>query len=109
MKEVFIMKYAIYQMDVLTADPEEYREKIQDWINERVKQDKPDMVVLPEMWNTGYALAGAIGPRPRRWPAHALRRALARGRCGHGGLVCTTVRPHKQGSARYGAACLILL
>ncbi len=51
------MKYAIYQMDVVTADPEENREKIQDWINERVKQDKPDMVVLPEMWNTGYALA----------------------------------------------------
>src|SRR5690625_6394810 len=23
----------------------------------RSKQDKPDMVVLPEMWNTGYALA----------------------------------------------------
>src|SRR5690625_7722167 len=57
MKGVFIMKYAIYQMDVVTADPEENRGKIQDWINERVKQDKPDMVVLSEMWNTGYALA----------------------------------------------------
>src|SRR5690625_5895382 len=44
-------------MDVVTADPEANREKIHDWINERVKQDKPDMVVLPEMWNTGYALA----------------------------------------------------
>src|SRR5690625_2162829 len=57
MKGVFIMKYAIYQMDVVTADPEENREKIQDWINERVKQDKPDTVVLHERWNTGYGLA----------------------------------------------------
>src|SRR5699024_11794604 len=57
MRGEFIMKYAIYQMDVVTADPEANREKIHDWVNERVKQDKPDMIVLPEMWNTGYALA----------------------------------------------------
>lgn len=50
------MKYAIYQMDVVTADPEKNRKKVQDWVNELVKHDKPDLIILPEMWNTGYAL-----------------------------------------------------
>lgn len=51
------VKYAIYQMDVESANPEANRDKVQHWIGEVVKGDKPDTVVLPEMWNTGYALA----------------------------------------------------
>ncbi|QGH33763.1 carbon-nitrogen family hydrolase [Gracilibacillus salitolerans] len=50
------MKYAIYQMDVVVADPEANREKIKNWIEREVDDDKPDTVVLPEMWNAGYAL-----------------------------------------------------
>ncbi|WP_163581546.1 carbon-nitrogen family hydrolase [Gracilibacillus saliphilus] len=50
------MKYAIYQMDVVVADPEANREKIKNWIEKQVNDDKPDTVVIPEMWNAGYAL-----------------------------------------------------
>ncbi|MDX8044452.1 carbon-nitrogen family hydrolase [Gracilibacillus sp. S3-1-1] len=50
------MKYAIYQMDVIVADPAANRDKIKRWIEQQVKEDKPDTIVLPEMWNAGYAL-----------------------------------------------------
>jgi predicted amidohydrolase len=50
------MKYAIYQTEIIPADPESNRQNVRDWILEQVKHDKPDTVVLPEMWNTGYAL-----------------------------------------------------
>ncbi|WP_067841788.1 carbon-nitrogen family hydrolase [Amphibacillus sediminis] len=50
------MKYAIYQMDVVVADPKINRTKIQKWIEAQVSENKPDTVVLPEMWNAGYAL-----------------------------------------------------
>lgn len=51
------MKYAIYQMDVVTANPEANRKKVADWVRECMEQEKPDTIILPEMWNTGYALA----------------------------------------------------
>lgn len=50
------MKYAIYQMDVVVADPEANRDKIQQWVETQVNENKPDTIVLPEMWNAGYAL-----------------------------------------------------
>src|SRR5699024_2956995 len=50
------MKYAIYQMDVVVADPEANRDKINKWIEQQVRINKPDTVILPEMWNVGYAL-----------------------------------------------------
>ncbi|WP_066191962.1 carbon-nitrogen family hydrolase [Gracilibacillus timonensis] len=50
------MKYAIYQMDVMVADPSANRAKITKWIEAQMVQDNPDVLVLPEMWNTGYAL-----------------------------------------------------
>ncbi|MFC2949740.1 carbon-nitrogen family hydrolase [Virgibacillus sediminis] len=50
------MKYAIYQMEVVPADPEENRRLVKEWAEEAVKQEQPDTLVLPEMWNTGYAL-----------------------------------------------------
>ncbi|MFC3041785.1 carbon-nitrogen family hydrolase [Virgibacillus xinjiangensis] len=50
------MKYAIYQMEVVAADPEENRRRVEEWVTETVKRGDPDTLVLPEMWNTGYAL-----------------------------------------------------
>lgn len=50
------MKYAIYQAEIIPAKPEVNRRNIRNWILEQVEQDKPDTIVLPEMWNTGYAL-----------------------------------------------------
>ncbi|GAB2540443.1 carbon-nitrogen family hydrolase [Gracilibacillus alcaliphilus] len=54
------MKYAIYQMDVVTAEPQANFHKIQTWVEEQVQADKPDVFILPEMWNTGYALPQLI-------------------------------------------------
>ncbi|UOQ48537.1 carbon-nitrogen family hydrolase [Gracilibacillus caseinilyticus] len=50
------MEYAIYQMDVIVANPQANREKIKQWFETDVTSTNIDTVVLPEMWNTGYAL-----------------------------------------------------
>ncbi|MDV2686036.1 carbon-nitrogen family hydrolase [Alkalihalophilus lindianensis] len=50
------MKLAIYQMDIIPGNPEENRQKVAKWINEVCETDKPDTLVLPEMWTTAYTL-----------------------------------------------------
>ncbi|SHN22838.1 carbon-nitrogen family hydrolase [Gracilibacillus kekensis] len=50
------MKYMIYQMDVVVANPKENQIKIEKWVEAQVTKSKPDTIVLPEMWNAGYAL-----------------------------------------------------
>nr|WP_205136378.1 carbon-nitrogen family hydrolase [Virgibacillus halotolerans] len=50
------MKYAIYQAEIVPGNPEINRRNVHNWLLEQVQQDKPDTIVLPEMWNTGYAL-----------------------------------------------------
>lgn len=50
------MKYAVYQTEIIPANPDANRKNVLEWVRESVKQDKPDTIVLPEMWNTGYAL-----------------------------------------------------
>src|SRR5690554_6315613 len=50
------MKYAVYQMEIVLGKPEINRDKISKWMEQTVSQEKPDVVVLPELWNTGYAL-----------------------------------------------------
>lgn len=50
------LKYLIYQMDVEPANPEKNRQKVKQWLEEQVPKHQPDIIVLPEMWNTGYAL-----------------------------------------------------
>ena len=51
------MKVAVIQMDVTIGEPEANRERALARMNEAVSgADKPDVVVLPEMWNTGYSL-----------------------------------------------------
>jgi predicted amidohydrolase len=50
------LKYAIFQTEIIPADPEANEAQIRQWTAETVKTDKPDTIVLPELWNTGYAL-----------------------------------------------------
>ena len=50
------MKYAIYQMNIAVGDPKENRKKVRAWLDRVVKDEKPDVVVLLEMWTTAYTL-----------------------------------------------------
>lgn len=49
------MKLALLQMDVTLGRPEANLAKASSLIEEAVEQ-KPDVIILPEMWNTGYDL-----------------------------------------------------
>lgn len=50
------MKYAIYQMNIAMGDPEKNRDKVRAWLDQVAQVEKPDVVVLPEMWTTAYTL-----------------------------------------------------
>lgn len=49
------MKMALVQMDVVFGKPEENFLQVEKYIEEAARQGA-DTIVLPEMWNTGYAL-----------------------------------------------------
>jgi omega-amidase len=51
------MKFSIYQMDIIPGNPDANREKVKKWIKQVVIEEKPDTVVLPEMWTTAYTLS----------------------------------------------------
>lgn len=52
-----MLKVSILQMDVAFGEPEENRKKAERMLKEALKvKVKPDIVLLPEMWNTSYAL-----------------------------------------------------
>ncbi|PTM56598.1 carbon-nitrogen family hydrolase [Desmospora activa] len=51
------MKYAVYQMDIVAGNPEKNRKKVKTWLETVVTTEKPDIVVLPEMWTTAYTLS----------------------------------------------------
>ncbi len=50
------MKIACVQMDIAFGDPETNYEQVGQLLKEAAENDA-DVIVLPEMWNTGYALA----------------------------------------------------
>ncbi|WP_216831746.1 carbon-nitrogen family hydrolase [Alkalihalobacterium elongatum] len=51
------MKVAIYQMDIIPGVPEENHKKVKHWLAQTMSlENKPDVVVLPEMWTTAYTL-----------------------------------------------------
>ena len=51
------MRVCVMQMDVVTGDREANRATVERLVAEAVKGDSsPDVVVLPELWSTGYAL-----------------------------------------------------
>ncbi|OGX68726.1 MAG: nitrilase [Paenibacillus sp. RIFOXYA1_FULL_44_5] len=51
------LNFALLQMDVQAGNPQENYLKVQSMLQKAVSADPiPDVIVLPEMWNTGYAL-----------------------------------------------------
>lgn len=64
------MKVALVQMDVQIGEPEVNYRKVERFLDEALAQS-PDVIIFPEMWNTGYALeqgdalADADGQRTR--------------------------------------------
>lgn len=51
------LKFAIIQMDVKAGDVAHNMEVLKVKLNEAVSvAEKPDVIMFPEMWNTGYAL-----------------------------------------------------
>lgn len=50
------MKFAVYQMNIVPGQPEKNRQKVKEWVEEVVSKEKPDTIVLPEMWTTSYTL-----------------------------------------------------
>jgi len=50
-------KLSVLQMDVAIGQPDENFKKVEQLLQQAVQAVvKPDCIVLPEMWNTGYAL-----------------------------------------------------
>jgi len=49
------MKIAVVQMDVEFGQPEKNFTKVEEAVK-KAAENKADVIVLPEMWNTGYAL-----------------------------------------------------
>ncbi|CAM3896205.1 carbon-nitrogen family hydrolase [Cohnella lubricantis] len=51
------LRLALVQMDVHAGDPEDNFARLEQLLEEAVAAEpKPDVIVVPEMWNTGYAL-----------------------------------------------------
>ena len=49
------MKVSLIQMAIYEAEPKKNIENVLSWL-EKAALEEPDVIVLPEMWNTGYAL-----------------------------------------------------
>ncbi|MFC5403753.1 carbon-nitrogen family hydrolase [Cohnella soli] len=51
------LRLALVQMNIIAGDPEANFAAVQSRLEEAAAlQPKPDIIVLPEMWNTGYAM-----------------------------------------------------
>jgi len=51
------MRIAVIQMDIAVGEPEVNRKRALEKMEEAVSAEaKPDVLLLPEMWNTGYSL-----------------------------------------------------
>lgn len=51
------LRISLLQMDIAIGEPERNFAKLESMLEEAVSTaDKPDVIVFPEMWNTGYAL-----------------------------------------------------
>lgn len=48
------MKISCIQMDMLLGEPEKNFRKAKELIEKTAKEEKPDVIVLPETWNTGF-------------------------------------------------------
>ncbi|WP_301336119.1 carbon-nitrogen family hydrolase [Paenibacillus sp. FJAT-26967] len=51
------IKLALLQMDIAIGEPATNVRKVEEMLSQAIQAEKkPDVIVLPEMWNTGYAL-----------------------------------------------------
>ncbi|MFD1178801.1 carbon-nitrogen family hydrolase [Paenibacillus puldeungensis] len=69
-----ISRIALVQSDIILGEPKKNREKFERLMEQAVSSaEKPDLIVLPELWNTGYALqtidklADPEGEESRTW------------------------------------------
>src|SRR5689334_5451294 len=52
-----LLRIALLQMNIEVGQPEANFAKLSGMLEEAASQpNKPDVIVFPEMWNTGYAL-----------------------------------------------------
>lgn len=80
-RKVDISKIALIQSDILLGEPKKNRKKFEQLMEQAVSRTvKPDLIVLPELWNTGYALqtidklADPEGEESRAWLSAFARR-----------------------------------
>lgn len=76
-----ISKIALIQSDIILGEPKKNRVKLEQLMEQAVSCIvKPDLIVLPELWNTGYALqtidklADPEGGESRAWLSAFARR-----------------------------------
>ncbi|EIT84549.1 Nitrilase/cyanide hydratase and apolipoprotein N-acyltransferase [Fictibacillus macauensis ZFHKF-1] len=50
------MNIAIIQMDIILGNPQENKKQVQKWVEKAMKENA-DVIVLPELWTTGYDLS----------------------------------------------------
>lgn len=51
------LNIACIQSDIVLGEPKVNQYRLEQWMQQAVQaEEKPDVIVLPEMWNTGYAL-----------------------------------------------------
>src|SRR5699024_8466649 len=49
-------KIVVYQMELAAGSPKKNRGKVEKWVEKQLKEEHPDIIVLPEMWTTSYVL-----------------------------------------------------
>ena len=104
-----LLRLALVQMHVDAGNPDANYARLETKLNEAVQGPvKPDMVMLPEMWNTGYALeqidelADPDGERTKALSRHSaviIRYKFRRFDCGKtlNGVYNTTYVFNEQG------------
>ncbi|WP_392397636.1 carbon-nitrogen family hydrolase [Paenibacillus tuaregi] len=75
------LNIALIQSDIVLGEPKVNRYRLEQWMEQAMQAEtKPDVLVLPEMWNTGYALtqidelADLQGLESREWLSGFARR-----------------------------------
>ena len=48
------MRITCIQMDVAFARPEENFRQAEALVRQAAKEERPDVILLPELWNTGF-------------------------------------------------------
>lgn len=50
------MKISLIQMNIDFGQPQSNQQRVKKWVETAVQTEQADVVVLPELWNTGYDL-----------------------------------------------------